>query len=129
MSALLLSGVSITRAIEITEEVVQNTYYRQVLEQARTGIEKGLPFSDAFAKNVRLYPVMMSEMIQVGEETGKLSDMLHDIAIFYEEEVEGQTKNLSTIIEPFLMVIIGAAVGFFAVSMITPMYTVMDTIK
>ncbi|MFH1608743.1 MAG: type II secretion system F family protein [Patescibacteria group bacterium] len=129
MSSLLLSGVTIIRAIEITQDVVQNIYYKKVLEQAKIDIERGLPFSDAFEKNAKLYPVMMSEMVQVGEETGKLADMLHDIAIFYEEEIENKTKNLSTIIEPFLMIIIGAAVGFFAVSMITPMYSVMDGIN
>jgi type IV pilus assembly protein PilC len=129
MSSLLLSGVTITRSIEITQDVVQNIYYKKVLEEAKIGIEKGLPFSDAFEKNTKLYPIMMADMVQVGEETGKLADMLHDIAVFYEEELENKTKNLSTIIEPFLMIIIGGAVGFFAVSMITPMYTVMDTIN
>jgi type IV pilus assembly protein PilC len=129
ISSLLLSGVSITRALEITEDVVQNIYYKKVLSDARVGIEKGAPFSQAFEANTKLYPIMMSEMIQVGEETGKLSDMLLQIAIFYEGEVENKTKNLSTIIEPVLMIVIGAAVGFFAISMISPLYSILGSIN
>lgn len=129
MSSLLASGVSITRAVEITEDVVQNIYYKKVLNEAKTLVEKGSPFSQAFAANVNLYPIMMSEMIQVGEETGKLSDMLTQIASFYEEEVENKTKNLSTIIEPLLMVVIGAGVGFFAISMISPLYSILGSIE
>ena len=129
MSSLLLSGVSISRSIEITEDVVQNIYYKKVLREAKEAIEKGSQFSSVFEKNTNLYPVMMSEMIQVGEETGKLSEMLLNIAFFYEEEIENKTKNMSTIIEPALMVLVGAAVGFFAVSMISPLYSVMNNIK
>ncbi len=129
MSSLLLSGVSIVRAVEITEDVVQNVYYKDVLQDAKKVLEKGTPFSSVFIDNPNLYPVMMSEMIQVGEETGKLSDMLLQVALFYEEEVENKTKNLSTIIEPFLMIIIGAGVGFFAISMISPLYSILDNIN
>lgn len=129
LSSLLLAGVSITRAVEITEDVVQNIYYKKVLNEAKIAVEKGAPFSQAFEANNNLYPVMMSEMIQVGEETGKLSDMLLQIALFYEEEIENKTKNLSVIIEPVLMVIIGAGVGFFAISMISPLYSILDEIK
>ena len=128
MSSLLISGVSILRAIEITEDVVQNVYYKKVLMEAKEGIQKGIPFSKAFEDNLNLYPIMMAEMVQVGEETGALSDMLLQVALFYEEEIENKTKNLSTIIEPVLMIIIGAAVGFFAISMITPLYSVLDNI-
>lgn len=128
MSSLLLSGVSITRAVEITQDVVQNIYYKKVLAEAIKGIEKGSPFSAAFVDNPKLYPVMMSEMIQVGEETGKLSDMLLQVALFYEEEIENKTKNLSTIIEPILMLFIGAGVGFFAISMISPLYSILGSI-
>ena len=86
MASLLKSGVSITRAIEITEDVVQNIYYKKVLIEAKEAVEKGASFSKAFAENLNLYPIMMTEMIEVGEETGKLSDMLGQIAAFYEEE-------------------------------------------
>jgi type IV pilus assembly protein PilC len=129
ISSLLLSGVSIIRSIEITEDVVQNIYYKKVLNEAKVAVEKGEPFSKAFEAHIDLYPVMMSEMIQVGEETGKLSDMLLEIALFYEEEVENKTKNLSTIIEPLLMVVIGAGVGFFAISMISPLYSILGSIN
>ncbi len=129
MSSLLLSGVSITRAIEITEDVVQNIYYKKVLRNAKEEIEKGAPFSKAFEENPHLFPVMMTEMVEVGEETGKLSDMLVEVAEFYEGEIEDKTKNLSTIIEPVLMIIIGAAVGFFAISMISPLYSILNNIK
>ena len=129
MSSLLLSGVSIIRAIEITEEVVQNIYYKKVLNQAKEEIGKGAPFSKAFEENPNLYPVMMAEMVQVGEETGKLSDMLLQVASFYEGEIENKTKNLSVIIEPVLMIFIGAAVGFFAISMISPLYSILDNIQ
>jgi type IV pilus assembly protein PilC len=129
ISSLLFSGVSITRAVEITEDVVQNIYYKKVLQEAKTAIEKGAPFSEVFEANTNLYPIMMSEMIQVGEETGKLSDMLLQIALFYEEEVENRTKNMSTIIEPVLMLFIGAGVGFFAISMISPLYTILGSIN
>ena len=128
LSSLLISGVSITRAVEITEDVVQNVYYKNILTKAKSSVEKGAPFSQVFAANSKLYPVMMSEMIQVGEETGKLSDMLLQIATFYEEEIENKTKNLSTIIEPLLMIIIGVGVGFFAISMISPLYSVLNNI-
>ncbi|HEY4502869.1 MAG TPA: type II secretion system F family protein [Candidatus Paceibacterota bacterium] len=129
MSSLLLAGVSITRAVEITGDVVQNIYYKKVLEDAKKAIEKGTPFSAVFKANEKLYPIMMSEMVEVGEETGKLSDMLLQVATFYEEEIENKTKNLSTIIEPVLMILIGAGVGFFAISMISPLYSILDDIK
>ncbi len=129
LSSLISSGVSLTRAVEITQDVVQNIYYRQVLATAKEAVEKGSAFSESFKKHTDLYPIMVGEMMEVGEETGKLSDMLLEIANFYEEEVENKTKNLSTIIEPVLMVVIGAGVGFFAVSIITPLYSIMDTVK
>ncbi len=129
LSSLLGSGVSISRAIAITKEVVQNAYYKEVLEEVEAAVQKGAPISGVFKTHTQLYPVMMSEMIEVGEETGNLGTMLLDVATFYEGEVDNKTKDLSTIIEPVLMIFIGAAVGFFAVSMLSPMYSIMDSIK
>jgi type IV pilus assembly protein PilC len=129
MSSLLLSGVTISNSLSITEEVLQNVHYKELVHNSISSIEKGTVLSASFKENTFLYPVMMGEMVEVGEETGNLSQMLFDIANFYETEVDNKTKDLSTIVEPILMVFIGGAVGFFAVSMITPMYKVMDNIK
>lgn len=128
LSSLLISGVSVSKSIEITRDVLQNSRYKETMDLAIKRIEKGEPLSSVFKENTKLYPVMVGEMMEVGEETGKFSDMLLDIAKFYEEEVDNKTKNLSTIIEPVLMVLIGGAVGFFALSMISPMYSILDTI-
>lgn len=129
LSSLLSSGVDVSRALAITEDVLQNVHYKELIHNSINSIEKGVALSASFKENTHLYPIMVGEMIEVGEETGKLSSMLMDVANFYESEVDNKTKNLSTIIEPVLMIFIGIAVGFFAIAMMKPMYSVMDTIN
>jgi type IV pilus assembly protein PilC len=128
LSSLLTAGVPVANSIQITKDMVSNYYYRQVLEEAAKVVEKGENISSVFMKNPTLYPTFVGEMMSVGEETGNMTSMLLEVAVFYENDVEERTKDLSTIIEPVLMVIIGAAVGFFALSMVTPIYSVMDNV-
>ena len=128
LSSLLTSGVEMTRAINITRDVLQNIYYKQVLEKAAVIVQKGETLSSIFKNETDLYPVMLGEMIAVGEETGALTTMLTNVADYYEQEVDEKTKNLSTIIEPVLMIFIGAAVGFFAIAIISPIYSLMSNV-
>src|SRR3989338_127396 len=128
LSSLLRSGVDVVNALLITEDVVQNIFYKTILAGAAVHVEKGKPMSEDFIKNEHLYPVLVGEMVAVGEETGQIAQMLEAVAIFYESEVERKTKDLSTIIEPILMLVIGAAVGFFALAMISPIYSISDSI-
>ncbi len=128
LSSLLSSGVDVLRALAITRDVVQNYYYKEIIAEAAVQVEKGSALSDTFVKRKDLYPILVGEMIAVGEETGQISNMLQELAEFYETEVEHKTKDLSTIIEPLLMVVIGGTVGFFALAMIAPIYSIADSI-
>ncbi len=128
LSSLISAGVGLVDALIVTEGVLQNFHYRQVLIDATKKIGAGSSLSETFAGHGDLYPVLVGEMVAVGEETGSLSEMLLKGAIFYEDEVEQATKNLSTVIEPVLMVVVGVAVGFFAIAMISPIYSLVNVI-
>lgn len=123
LSSLLTSGVPVLDALAITKEVVGAESFANVIAEAEEHVKKGEPLSASFAKYTKLYPILMSDMLTVGEETGKVSEMLKQIAEFYEEDVSEKTKDLSTIIEPVLMLFIGTVVGIFAVAMIAPIYS------
>lgn len=128
LSSLLSSGVDVIQALHITEDVVQNIYYKPIIREAAEKVETGNPLSETFNAYNKMYPVFVGEMIMVGEETGQISGMLEQLATFYEKEVEQKTDDLSTIIEPLLMVVIGGTVGFFALAMIAPIYSIGDSI-
>lgn len=128
LSSLLSSGVDIVVAIGVTKDVLQNSYYKEVLDKIQNTIQKGDQISTIFADNSKLYPIFVGEMVSVGEETGKIGEMLLSVATFYEDEVDQKTKDISSIIEPLLMIFIGAAVGLFAISMLGPTYSLADAL-
>jgi len=128
LASLLSSGVDVLTALEIVGEVVQNSYFREVVRDASKGVGSGEPLSAAFVRREDLYPAFVGEMMAVGEETGQVAEMLKRLALYYEDEVERKTKDMSTIVEPFLMIFIGITVGFFAISMITPIYQLSSSI-
>lgn len=128
MSSLISAGVSLVESLTITARVVQNPAYQRVLIDGVEQVKKGVALSVLFKQHENIYPILVGEMAEVGEETGNLTGMLLKGATFFEDEVEQATKNLSTLIEPALMIVIGIAVGFFAVSMLGPMYSLSDKI-
>jgi len=127
LSSLLDSGTSLVESLKITSDTLGNYYFKKVIKQASLEVQKGITLAEILKKHQNTFPYLVVQMIEVGEETGKTPDVLKKLAGFYEEEVDQITKNLSSIIEPILMVVIGSAVGLFAVSIISPIYSIMDS--
>lgn len=128
LSSLISAGVPIVKSLEIVSGSLGNFYYKNAISQAAEKVRKGEKLSEAIKPYQGLYPLIVIQMIQIGEETGETSSILGRLADFFEEEVSNATKNLASIIEPVLMLLIGAAVGFFAISMVQPMYSMLQTI-
>lgn len=129
LASLISSGVDIVSALDITAGVLKNHYFKLIIQGATKRVQTGELLSECLSKPFNLYPIFVSEMLAVGEETGKVTDMLNNIADFYEAEVDQKTKDLSTIIEPILMIFIGIAVGLFAIAMLLPTYSLVDAIQ
>ncbi|VAW32912.1 hypothetical protein MNBD_CPR01-179 [hydrothermal vent metagenome] len=128
LSSLLSSGVDMLDALSITREVVSTESFAVIIKEAENRVRKGDQLSEAFLEHEKIYPTMFSDMIEVGEETGQVADMLKQVADYYEEDVERRTKDLSTIIEPVLMLLIGSGVGVFAIAIIAPIYSLSSAI-
>src|SRR3989344_250730 len=122
LAYLITSGVPIVRSLEITSSILGNTLFQRAAKNAAGEIQKGKQLNEILSAETAIFQPIVIQMVKVGEETGKLSSLLLRIALFFEEDVNETTKNLSTIIEPLLMVVIGVAVGFFAISMLQPIY-------
>jgi type IV pilus assembly protein PilC len=123
MSVLLRSDVRIVEATNITAKTTTNLVYKNSLEKLAEIMINGGKISQFLELEGKLYPAMVSQMVAVGEKTGNLSESLMYLAEIYESEVDELTKNLSTAIEPILMIFMGILVGFVAISIITPIYS------
>lgn len=129
LSSLVIAGVPIVRSLEIISAVLGNVFYQEAINDAAEKVRKGAKLSESLAKYENIFPVLVTQMIAVGEETGQTSDILSKLADFYEEEVTTSTKNLAAVIEPVIMLFIGGAVGFFAISMVQPMYSMLGAMQ
>ena len=128
LGTLLKTGMPINDALPITISVMKNYHYRKLFTDLERTIGEGNTIANALAKSKFLFPPIAQRLIRVGEETGTLGDMLVYLAGFYEQEVDDTTKNATTLLEPALIVMIGAMVGILAFSIVTPIYSVLGSI-
>lgn len=128
LSSLLSSGVSFIQSLEILGSNTPHPSYARVFQAAETHVKQGKNLSDFLIDFKRLFPPLIANVIRVGEETGELDAVLKEVALFYEGEVDQTMKNLTSIMEPILMVAIGLAVGALAISIISPIYSLVNVI-
>jgi type IV pilus assembly protein PilC len=128
-SGLIAAGVPMLEAIEITGKTSGNKVIEHAMEDVRDSVKKGGSLTQPMTRVPEAFPVMVTQMIGVGEETGALETMMSKVADFYEEQVDAAVKALTSILEPVMIVVVGAIVGFIVISMYLPMFKVYDSIK
>ena len=128
-SALIAAGVPMLQAIEITGKTSGNKVVEKAMDGVRDSVKSGGTIAAPMRDEPLAFPFMVTQMIAVGEETGALESMLSKIADFYEDEVAASLKALTSILEPLMIVIVGAMVGFIVVAMYLPMFKVYDQIR
>ena len=124
---LIASGVPMMRSLEIIGETSGNAVLAEAVANARTSIREGAKISQPLAAS-GLFPSMVTHMVDVGEETGRLSEMLCKVADFYDDEVDAMVKGLTSLIEPLLIVSMGVLVGFIAISVMSPIFKLVSSI-
>ncbi|KKW23518.1 MAG: Type II secretion system protein [Parcubacteria group bacterium GW2011_GWA2_51_12] len=127
-SGLLRSGMPIVQALQISGNTMTNVHYQRALLEASDKVKVGVDLVVALEKYPGLFTPMVTQMIQVGEESGTMEKVLAEVSNFYETEVDDTMKNLSSIIEPVLVIIIGSVVGVLAVGLILPIYNIGQNI-
>lgn len=122
LSLMVGAGVSILDGLRITSEVVGNRVIGDALTDAAKLVEKGFPVAYSFAKHPEAFPYLLSQMISVGEETGKMDEVLEKVSHVFEIESDQGVKTLTAAIEPLIMIILGIGVGFLVIAIILPIY-------
>jgi type IV pilus assembly protein PilC len=128
LSTLVAAGVDIIKALEITGQTAGNWVIEEALAGVRQKVHQGVPIAQPLIENP-VFPPMVSQMVKIGEETGELEKMLGKIADFYEDEVDTAISSLTAIIEPLMMIGVGAMVGVIIISMYLPMFKLLSLVK
>lgn len=127
-SSLLKTDIAIIRSFEITSQVLGNELYRRLLLTAQERVKRGMSIKESLQSDVQLFPPVVLQMIMVGEETGSLDTVLEESAAFYENDVDQTMTTLPSLIEPLLIVVLGACVAGLAMAVITPLYSISQNI-
>jgi type IV pilus assembly protein PilC len=128
-SGLIAAGVPMLEAIDITGKTSGNKVVEKAMDEVRESVKKGGSLTQPMTQVPEAFPVMVTQMIGVGEETGALETMMSKVADFYEEQVEAAVKALTSILEPIMILFVGGIVGFIVIAMYLPMFKVYDSIK
>lgn len=129
LGILLRSGVYVGEALELLGEVEENLEFRSFAQEAKREVDKGKLFSKIFALSPQLFPPTTLQMIITGEESGKIDEIMFYLANFYEQEVDSSAKNLTTTLEPILVIAVGTVVFFVAAAVILPIYNLASQIR
>jgi type IV pilus assembly protein PilC len=121
LSLLISAGISLLEALDIVIGGIDNLVFRRAIEEARADVEKGQALSRSIEKSA-VFPILLPQMIAVGEETGKMDDVLTKLATYYDRESEYAVKGLTTALEPLIMIVLGLGVGFLIVAIVLPIY-------
>ncbi len=128
LSTLLSSGVPISQALAITSEIVGNHVYADILNQTIREVEDGNSITTVFLKSKQV-PLMLAQMMSVGEQSGRLDQVLLKVAQFYENELDGLVRNLVSLIEPLILLLMGVGVGFMVSAILLPIYNVGNAVN
>ncbi|MEP7167376.1 MAG: type II secretion system F family protein [Candidatus Woesebacteria bacterium] len=125
LSLLISAGISLLLALEIVYDSVDNMVYKNALDKITKDVEKGQTLSSSVARRTE-FPILMSQMIAVGEETGKMDEVLLKLSTYFETESEHAVKGLTTALEPLIMIVLGIGVGFLIIAIIMPIYNLTN---
>jgi type IV pilus assembly protein PilC len=128
LGTLISSGVPILEGLDITARTSGNAVIERALQAVRKAVEAGRNLVEPL-KETQVFPGMVTQMIGVGEQTGAMDSMLQKVADFYEDEVDAAVKDLLTLMEPFMIVFLGVAVGGIIISLYLPLFTLIGKLS
>src|SRR3972149_9294241 len=126
LGSLLGSGVSVLEAMDIVSRSTKNMIFNEEIREVAEKVKNGSPMAEPL-KQSKIFPIMVSQMVGVGEETGNMDKMLTKVSEHYERQIDNLTKNISSIIEPIIMLVVGVGIGFVIVSIIMPIYKMTES--